>query len=145
MNILCVWSQDKANSGHDSKESPGKKQRQEVVKVEKEKESDVGDVEVDDVEDDEAEPCDDEEDDEQLGLHEDDHSDRDDENDEDEEEDDISVEREEDDQRPVKPQLPQTDEGTTLFVRNIPFDATEDDLRTLCVDLFPHYVYSHHS
>ncbi|KAI5117932.1 hypothetical protein M0805_009440 [Coniferiporia weirii] len=31
----------------------------------------------------------------------------------------------------VKPTLPQTDVGTTLFVRNVPFDATEDELRVL--------------
>lgn len=31
----------------------------------------------------------------------------------------------------VKPTLPQTDVGTTLFVRNLPFDATEDELRVL--------------
>lgn len=32
--------------------------------------------------------------------------------------------------KPGKPELPQTDTGTTLFVRNVPFEATEDDLRT---------------
>ncbi|KAJ6500383.1 hypothetical protein C8R45DRAFT_1210184 [Mycena sanguinolenta] len=32
---------------------------------------------------------------------------------------------------PVKPQLPPPEEGTTLFVRNVPFSATEDELRTL--------------
>ncbi|KAI6045250.1 hypothetical protein EDC04DRAFT_134612 [Pisolithus marmoratus] len=31
----------------------------------------------------------------------------------------------------TKPKLPQTDVGTTLFIRNIPFTATEDELRTL--------------
>ncbi|CAE6494033.1 unnamed protein product [Rhizoctonia solani] len=30
-----------------------------------------------------------------------------------------------------RPQLPDTDVGTTLFVRNVPFEATEDDMRTL--------------
>ena len=34
-----------------------------------------------------------------------------------------------------RPALPQTDVGTTLFIRNVPYDATEDDLRTLCVFL----------
>ncbi|KAL5505029.1 NOP4 [Sanghuangporus vaninii] len=34
-------------------------------------------------------------------------------------------------EEPVKPTLPQTDVGTTLFVRNLPFDATEDELRVL--------------
>ncbi|KAF7359430.1 Ribosome biogenesis [Mycena sanguinolenta] len=38
---------------------------------------------------------------------------------------------EEDSRTPVKPQLPPPEEGTTLFVRNVPFSATEDELRTL--------------
>ncbi|KAJ3865673.1 hypothetical protein EV359DRAFT_38246 [Lentinula novae-zelandiae] len=32
---------------------------------------------------------------------------------------------------PVKPELPAPEAGTTLFVRNVPFTATEDELRTL--------------
>jgi len=32
---------------------------------------------------------------------------------------------------PVKPQLPQPDAGTTLFIRNVPYEATEDELRIL--------------
>ncbi|KAJ7702426.1 hypothetical protein B0H17DRAFT_1176243 [Mycena rosella] len=32
---------------------------------------------------------------------------------------------------PIKPQLPPPEEGTTLFVRNVSFEATEDELRTL--------------
>ncbi|KAK1225250.1 RNA recognition motif-containing protein [Marasmius sp. AFHP31] len=38
---------------------------------------------------------------------------------------------EEDEDGPVKPELPPPETGTTLFVRNVPFSATEDDLRTL--------------
>ena len=38
---------------------------------------------------------------------------------------------EENDEERVKPQLPQPEAGTTLFIRNIPFNATEDELRTL--------------
>ncbi|KAG9080463.1 RNA recognition motif-containing protein [Ceratobasidium sp. 370] len=38
---------------------------------------------------------------------------------------------EEDEKAHERPQLPNTDVGTTLFVRNLPFEATEDDLRTL--------------
>ena len=34
-----------------------------------------------------------------------------------------------------KPVLPQTDVGTTLFVRNVPFDASEDELRILYVPM----------
>ncbi|KAJ7184156.1 hypothetical protein C8R46DRAFT_451512 [Mycena filopes] len=37
----------------------------------------------------------------------------------------------EDERTPIKPQLPPPEEGTTLFVRNVPFSATEDELRTL--------------
>ncbi|KAK7023842.1 ribosome biogenesis [Favolaschia claudopus] len=36
-----------------------------------------------------------------------------------------------DSQTPLKPQLPPPEEGTTLFVRNVPFSATDEDLRTL--------------
>jgi nucleolar protein 4 len=114
----------------------------ENVELEKDKEDDVGDV--GNVEESAVEAGDDEEDDEQLGIHEDDHGDVDEDEDEDEDDDDISVERDEDDERPTKPQLPQTDTGTTLFIRNIPFVAMEDELRTLYVDLFPHYAYTHH-
>jgi len=32
---------------------------------------------------------------------------------------------------PVKPSLPEPAAGTTLFVRNVPFDATEEEMRTL--------------
>ncbi|KAJ3806911.1 hypothetical protein F5876DRAFT_80216 [Lentinula aff. lateritia] len=35
------------------------------------------------------------------------------------------------DEVPVKPELPAPEAGTTLFVRNVPFTATEDELRTL--------------
>jgi nucleolar protein 4 len=31
----------------------------------------------------------------------------------------------------VKPQLPQVDTGTTIFIRNVPYEATEDELRIL--------------
>lgn len=73
--------------------------------------------------------ADDSEEDEQLGLHEDDASD--DEDGSSAEDDDEAYERDSDDDAPVKPQLPQTDTGTTIFIRNIPFAATEDELRTL--------------
>jgi len=36
-------------------------------------------------------------------------------------------------EKPQKPQLPAPEAGTTLFVRNIPFEATEDELRVLWV------------
>jgi nucleolar protein 4 len=91
-----------------------------------------GDVKMVDVEESEAELSGDEDDEEQLGLHEDEHSDEDEDEDEDIGDDDekeaISLEHH---RRPMKPQLPQTDTGTTLFIRNIPFIATEDELRAL--------------
>lgn len=34
-------------------------------------------------------------------------------------------------EEPVKPELPQTDTGTTIFIRNVPYEATEDELRIL--------------
>ena len=40
-------------------------------------------------------------------------------------------EEEENEEERVKPQLPPPETGTTVFIRNIPFDATEDELRTL--------------
>ena len=40
------------------------------------------------------------------------------------------------DEERVKPQLPHPETGSTVFIRNIPFDATEDELRTLWVKLF---------
>ncbi|KAG7090897.1 hypothetical protein E1B28_009976 [Marasmius oreades] len=40
-------------------------------------------------------------------------------------------ERDDDDEGPVKPKFPPLDTGTTLFIRNVPFTATEDDLRNL--------------
>ena len=39
--------------------------------------------------------------------------------------------------KPVKPQLPPPETGTTLFLRNVPFTATEDELRTLYVFPWP--------
>ncbi|KAI0090642.1 hypothetical protein BDY19DRAFT_904925 [Irpex rosettiformis] len=41
------------------------------------------------------------------------------------------TEVDEEETKPGKPQLPQTDTGTTLFVRNVPFEATEDELRMM--------------
>ncbi|KAJ3767246.1 hypothetical protein FB446DRAFT_339096 [Lentinula raphanica] len=66
--------------------------------------------------------------DDAVGLHEEDGSDSDLESssessspDDDEEEEEV----------PTKPQLPAPEAGTTLFVRNVPFTAMEDELRTL--------------
>lgn len=42
-----------------------------------------------------------------------------------------SDEEEEDENERVKPQLPPPETGTTIFIRNVPFEATEDELRAL--------------
>jgi len=44
---------------------------------------------------------------------------------------DSNKEGEEDEEERVKPQLPPPDTGTTVFIRNVSFDATEEELRTL--------------
>lgn len=46
------------------------------------------------------------------------------------------------DQKLSKPQLPPPETGTTLFVRNVPYEATEDELRTVCVYMTLH---THHA
>ncbi|KZV91655.1 hypothetical protein EXIGLDRAFT_675838 [Exidia glandulosa HHB12029] len=73
----------------------------------------------------ESDKDEDEDGDDALGVHDDDSDDEDRESGDD-------SEREDDDDAPkIRPELPQTDVGTTLFIRNVPYDATEDDLRTL--------------
>lgn len=48
---------------------------------------------------------------------------------------------EEEVENPQKPQLPAPEAGTTLFVRNIPFEATEDEVRVLwVVSSLPHVL-----
>jgi nucleolar protein 4 len=37
----------------------------------------------------------------------------------------------EEEEKPVKPVLPAVEEGSTLFIRNVPFEVTEEELRTL--------------
>ncbi|TBU55534.1 RNA-binding domain-containing protein [Dichomitus squalens] len=68
--------------------------------------------------------------DEQLGVHDgdsdDSHSNSDGSDSDSGEDDD-----EEKDQKPAKPTLPAPEVGTTVFVRNVPFEATDDELRTL--------------
>ncbi|KAF9527257.1 hypothetical protein CPB83DRAFT_856641 [Crepidotus variabilis] len=60
----------------------------------------------------------DSEDEDNIGVHEGDF-----EGEDDDERDDNEVK--------VKPELPPPEQGTTVFVRNVPFDATEEELRTL--------------
>lgn len=47
------------------------------------------------------------------------------------EDDEVDVEVEDDEDKPVKPTLPAVEEGSTLFIRNLPFEATEEELRDL--------------
>ena len=51
-----------------------------------------------------------------------------------------SSEGEDEDENRQKPQLPAPEAGTTLFVRNIPFEVTEDELRVLWVVSFHHVL-----
>ncbi|KAF5390917.1 hypothetical protein D9757_004059 [Collybiopsis confluens] len=60
-----------------------------------------------------------------IGVHDGDESESDSENSG------LDEEEHDSDATPVKPELPTPDAGTTLFVRNVPFTATEDELRTL--------------
>nr|VWO94873.1 Eukaryotic translation initiation factor 3 subunit G (eIF3g) (Eukaryotic translation initiation factor 3 RNA-binding subunit) (eIF-3 RNA-binding subunit) (Translation initiation factor eIF3 p33 subunit homolog) (eIF3 p33 homolog) [Ganoderma boninense] len=67
---------------------------------------------------------------EQLGVHDDDS----DSNGSDAEESDSNAgedDENDEDGKPAKPTLPAPEVGTTVFVRNVPFEATEDELRTL--------------
>ncbi|THG97279.1 hypothetical protein EW026_g4693 [Hermanssonia centrifuga] len=70
----------------------------------------------------------DEDEDSHIGLHEDDEDESGSEPSSDEEDDEMEID---DDENPGKPQLPPPETGTTLFVRNVPFEATEDELRTV--------------
>ncbi|BEJ17234.1 hypothetical protein CspHIS471_0606350 [Cutaneotrichosporon sp. HIS471] len=47
------------------------------------------------------------------------------------EEDEDEDEEMEDDEEPVKPKLPDTDVGSTLFLRNVPYEATEQEVGSL--------------
>ena len=91
-----------------------------------------GDVEMDDAESDASAGGDSESDSEheQLGFHEEGSGEEDEGDDDDDGE---PLERDSDDESPKKPQLPHTDTGNTLFIRNVPFTATEDEIRTLYV------------
>lgn len=64
----------------------------------------------------EKEESSDEDDDEEVGENEDDE---------------VDVIMEDEEEKPVKPTLPAVEEGSTLFIRNLPFEATEEELRDL--------------
>lgn len=44
---------------------------------------------------------------------------------------DVRSDEGEDEETPVKPSLPTVDVGSTLFIRNLPFEVTEQELNTL--------------
>lgn len=50
---------------------------------------------------------------------------------EDQDDGDVQSEHEAEEDQPIKPQLPPPEVGTTLFVRNVPFTASDDELRLL--------------
>lgn len=89
------------------------KWEKEKAKLEQEKEPDA-EIASDDEDEDESD------DEDNLGIHSGDHD-----------EDDVQSEHETEEDEPVKPQLPPPEVGTTLFVRNVPFTATDDELRLL--------------
>ncbi len=47
------------------------------------------------------------------------------------EEEEVKDDAEEEEDKPVKPVLPAPEEGSTLFIRNLPFEVTEEELRNL--------------
>jgi len=83
---------------------------------------------MEDVEMEDASDASSDEEDEGLGVHSGGDEDSDDSSDSQPDEDDSDA-----DEEPVKPELPPPEAGTTLFIRNIPFEATEEELRTLYV------------
>ncbi|GJE98227.1 RNA-binding domain-containing protein [Phanerochaete sordida] len=79
--------------------------------------------------DEESGGSDEEEEDSHIGLHEDSGDESGSQPSEDDSDDSMSVDEE--DEKPGRPQLPPPEVGTTIFVRNVPFEATEDELRTV--------------
>lgn len=68
-----------------------------------------------------SESQDDQSEDEDVGVHQDSEN----------ESDDAKDDEDEGDDAPDRPQLPPPETGNTLFIRNVPFTATEDELRIL--------------
>ena len=110
------------------------KWQEEQAKMDVDDEKDVDMASVKSEEDSDSGSEGDTDDDTNLGVH--DGSDDDDSSDN---EDDINPD--DTNEKPVKPQLPPPETGTTLFVRNVPFVATEDELRTLCVFTLPFILF----
>ena len=110
------WKMEKAKIEEDAA-------MHEVSESEDDAEDDNSNSSDSDDEDSDDNDDDDDDDEGRLGLH----------DGEDEDNSDAGSEQdeEENDEERVKPQLPHPEAGTTLFIRNIPFSATEDELRTL--------------
>jgi nucleolar protein 4 len=87
----------------------------------------------DDEDSDDDEAGSDADDDSQLGLHDGSSADEGEDGDEDDDDDDDARS---DADAAMRPALPAPEEGTTLFVRNVPFEAVEDEFRALCVVFF---------
>jgi nucleolar protein 4 len=100
-------------------------EEQAKMDVDDEGDADTASVKSEDASDSESDEESD--DDENLGVH----VESGEEQDTSDDEDDLDTEAGE--EKPAKPQLPPPETGTTLFVRNVPFAATEDELRTLYV------------
>jgi nucleolar protein 4 len=82
----------------------------------------------------EAEEEEEEEEEEEMEMEKEEEKEEEGEEEEGEEEEESDLE---DVEPPVRPQLPPPETGTTLFIRNIPFSATEDELRTLYAFISP--------
>jgi len=96
------------------------KEKWKEERAEVEEDVDMDDAEGSGSDEDESDSEDEESEDEGLGVH----------SGSDEESDDGESQPDDDEER-VKPELPPPESGTTLFIRNVPFNATEDELRTL--------------
>ena len=113
------------------------KDKWEAEKAKLEAEAESGDDSEESSEGDESDTEEDEEDgesgseDEQLGVHEGDSDDGEGSDESDSQPEDDDEDEDEDEEKPVKPTLPAPEVGTTVFVRNVPFEATDDELRTL--------------
>ena len=113
------------------------KDKWEAEKAKLEAEAESGDEGEGSSEGDESEEDEGEEDgesgseDEQLGVHEGDSDDEGGSDESDSQPEDDDEDEDEDEEKPVKPTLPAPEVGTTVFVRNVPFEATDDELRTL--------------
>ncbi|TFK50522.1 hypothetical protein OE88DRAFT_1750830 [Heliocybe sulcata] len=134
---------DDGENGEDQEEEQKEKARERVIavdwalskdrweeekaKIDEDKEGESGGEESASGSEEDEESGSDDEDGGHLGIHEHDG----DASDSDEDSSDGDSDMDVDDQKPAKPTLPPPETGTTLFIRNVPYEATEDELRTL--------------